>query len=345
MTASNPFKFADVHTNRGAMHMAAGQAVGQGQPDIGVFTTSGIFVDRETLTIGTAAGLDDDIYAIVDLSTDSGDDILTFWNNTDPEVTQTGITTGLLAVGEYVAVESEIAIVTHVITAATDTVSFARGMAGTTIVAHGTGTDPIEIQEATALVAGTITVPTIAVTAAAGLDALAAIIGNDANRSPQGNGAQGRPTLVDGLVALKQSNWRFINTDDTVGLLISTVGGSRAVTLAEAGTNTAWDATPTYNGANAQSNVNMVVSRVPTAEEVTAGAIIIPLNFTPEEAKVAVYTTATDAIVAWDGAVVYDRTLNTITVGNGGLVDWAATDTVTVHITGVVDVADAAVIG
>ena len=181
MTTTNPYKHLDVHTNKGAADMVAGQSVGQGQPDIAALVTSGVFVDRETLEIGPTTPAQQDIYEIVDLSTDSTIDILTFWDNTNQEIIQTAIdgTAYAFVVGEYVAVNSEIAIVTAiVVNSATDwDIGFFRGVAGTTIVAHSTGTDPIDVQEGTALVAGTITVPSIAVTAAAGLDALAARTG------------------------------------------------------------------------------------------------------------------------------------------------------------------------
>jgi len=349
MPTKNPFNFLDVHTNKGAAHMLAGMAMGQGQPDMAAFVSTGVFVDREFFTIGTAAAGDDDIYAIVDLSTDSLDDILTFWNNTDQEVVQTGITTGLLTVGDYVAVELEIALVTSVVTGATDTVGFYRGVAGTTIVAHATGTDPIEIQEATALVAGHIVVPSVAVTAVAGLAALAAIVGQNTlvGRGPLhldipsnafGNVVVGQPKI-------KNPSWRFVAVNATTGYLFSTVGGSRAVTLAEAHANHTWSATPTYNGRNANANISLHEGRVPTAEEVTAGLLVVHLNFEPTGASVYVTTTADGLVEAWDGVITLDRVNNLVLLDNAGLVDWAATSTVSIVVHGNVDVADAAVIG
>ena len=105
MTAQNPFKFLDVHTNRGAAHMVAGMAAGQGAPAQGTLLTTGVFVDREVVTIGLAASLNDDIYEIVDISTDSTVDVLTFWNNTDENIIQTAIDGAgdyQFAVGDYV---------------------------------------------------------------------------------------------------------------------------------------------------------------------------------------------------------------------------------------------------
>lgn len=350
MPSSNPFKFQDVHTNDGAAHMVAGAAVGQGRPDMSTMLTTGVFVDRDTVAIGDTGTVD--TYEIVDLSTDSGDDILTFWNNTDAEITQTGITSGLLAVGDYVAVNSEIAIVTHVITDTTDTVSFYRGVAGTTVTAHSTGTDAIEVDDGTALTADTITVPTTAVTAAAGLDALAAIIGDDSARGPFESGTIstnvfGVGTGLTGvLTKMLNRTWRFINYDDTTGFLISTIGGARGVAVDDAGlTNATLLPATTAGGVAANANVSHVVTLVPSAAEVTAGAIVIPCNFEPTGASVSVSTTATGASEAWDGDIILDRVLNLVTVDNTGLVDWAASSTVSVVVHGNAAVADAAVIG
>ncbi len=340
MTASNPFKFLDVHTNKGAAHMVAGMAVGQGTPAQATLLTTGVFVDREVVTIGLAASLNDDIYEIVDISTDSGDDILTFWNNTDPEVVQTGITTGLLAVGDYVGTELELSIVISVVTGATDTVGFKRGVAGTTIIAHATGTDPILVKEATALTAGTITVPMVGVTAAIGLDHLAGIIGVNGDRGPADyNG------VVNDLPQLKNPNWRFVNIDDVTGILFSTVGGVRAETVAITAGNNDWEAALTYRGADANANISMSLSLVPTAEEIAAELIVVPCNFEPTGVTVYATTTATGLVVAFDGTVTLDRVSNLVLIEFGGLVDLAGTDTVSITVHGNVAVADAAVIG
>jgi hypothetical protein len=339
--------------------MVAGQAVGNGRPDMSTLLTTGVFVDRDTVEIGDNTAPEEglDIYEIVDISTDSTVDVLTFWNNTDEVITQTAIDGAgdyQFAVGDYVAVESELAIVTAVVINATDDndVTFYRGVMGSTIAAHATGTTAIEVKEATALTADTITVPTIAVTAVAGLDALAAIIGNDSARGPFdsnfiatnvfGVGNQ----LTGVLTKMTQRQWRFINYDDTTGFLISTVGGARGVVVDDAGlTNATLLPAATAGGSSANANVNHVVTLVPSAAEVTAGVVVIPCNFEPTGASVTVSTTATGASEAWDGDIILDRTLNLVTVDNTGLVDWATTSTVSVVIHGNVAVADCAVIG
>lgn len=357
MSTENPFKFLDVHTNKGAAHMVAGMAVGQGRPDMSTLLTTGVFVDRDTVEIGDtlvpAEGFD--IYEIVDLSTDSTVDTLTFWNNTDTEITQTaidGTNDYQFAVGDYVAVESEIAVVTNVvINSATDNdVSFYRGVAGTAIAAHAVGTTAIEVQGVAALTAGAITVPTTAVTQAAGLDALAGIIGQNTltGRGPFSFEIPSNVfgNIIAGFPKITNKNWRFINLDDVTGFLISTIGGLRAVVVDDAGlTNATLLPAATAGGVNAQANISHVVTVVPTAAEVTAGLIVIPVNFEPTGCSVVVTTTATGAIEAWDGAFALDRVLNLVTLDNAGLVDFAATSTVSVVIHGNVDVADCAVVG
>lgn len=336
MPAENPFKFVDLHTNRGQVSLAVGHGLAPGHPDTSRLVTSGVFVDRETVTV------DGDVYEIVDLSTDSGDDILTFWNNTDVEITQTGITTGLLTVGQYVAVESEIAVVTNVITGATDTVSFYRGVAGTAVAAHATGTTAIETQSVTALTAGAITVPVTDVTQALGLDALAAIVGNESGRGPFSQEIVSNTfgNVISGFPKITSTAWTFINLDDVNGLLVSDVIGERGATLAEAGANMAWDSTTTSGGSQPEVGRDVFISRVPTAAEVTAGIMYfkVPgggptLGVVANAAEVFVYTTATGANVAWDGTVaIVDAATGIISVNNGGLTDWAATDTVVLNV-------------
>ena len=352
MTTTNPFKHLDIHTNKGAAHILAGMAVGQGRPAQATLLTTGVFVDREVINIGDVTGppIDDDEYEIVDISTDSTVDILTFWNNTDPEVTQTAIDPAdyVFVVGEYVAVELEIAMVSHiVVNSATDwDVSFVRGLAGTTNVAHGTGTDPIEVQEGTALTADTITVPMIGVTQAIGLAALEAIIGagaDDAGGSARGpadyNGA------VNDLTQMVQGQWRFINVNDVVGLLVSKIGGERVVDVAITAGNNDWETAATYGGASANANISHHQTIVPTAEEVAGALIYVPLNFEPTGATVYVTTTADGLIEAWDGTVTLDRVNNGVLLDDDGLVNFAETSTISLTVHGNVDVADAAVIG
>ena len=242
----------------------------------------------------------------------------------------------------YVAVNSEIAVCTNiVVNSASDwDVSFYRGVAGTTIAAHSTGTDPIEVDSGVALTAGAITVPATAMTQAVGLDALAAIVGNESGRGPFSQEIVSNTfgNVISGFPKITSPAWTFINLDDVNGLLVSDVIGERGATLAEAGANMAWDSTTTSGGSQPEVGRDVFISRVPTAAEVTAGIMYfkVPgggptLGATP--ASVSVYTTATGANVAWDGAVaVVDAATGIISVNNGGLTDWAATDTVVLNV-------------
>lgn len=338
MPAENPFRFIDLHTNRGQVSLAVGHGLAPGHPDTSALVTSGVFVDRETVTV------EGDVYELVDLSTDSTVDILTFWNNTDQVITQTAIDPAdyTFTVGQYVAVESEIAIVVNIkVNGAADwDVTFYRGVAGTTIATHATGTTAIEVQAVTALTAGAITVPSVAVTQAAGLDALAAVIGDDTARGPFESGkidsnVFGVGNQLAGVLAkITSPEWSFYNLDDVTGLLVSDVVGERGATVAEAGANMAWDSTTTSGGSQPAVTRDVSISRVPTAAEVTAGTIYFKVGGlvlgTP---TLTVYTTATGAPVAWDGTLtIVDRVQGILSADNGGLVDWAATDTVVLNV-------------
>lgn len=340
MPADNPFRFVDLHTNRGQVSLAAGHGLAPGHPDSTRLVTSGVFVDRETVTV------DGDVYELVDLSTDSTVDISTFWNNTNQEITHTAFDGSAYAitVGQYVAVNSEIAVCTNiVVNSASDwDVSFYRGVAGTTIAAHATGTDPIEVQAVTALTAGAITVPATAMTQAVGLDALAAIVGTPAGRGPFSDDIVSNTfgNVISGFPKIGSKSWTFYNLDDVNGLLVSDVVGSRNATVAEAGANMAWDTTTTSGGSQPAVTRNVMISRVPTAAEVTAGIMYFKVpaggpfvGLAANSLNVEVYTTATGANVAWDGtAAIVDNVNGIFSVDNGGLTDWAATDTVVAEV-------------
>jgi hypothetical protein len=334
MPAANPFKFVDLHTNRGQVSLAVGHGLAPGHPDSSRIVTSGIFVDRETVTI------DGDVYEMVDLSTDSTVDVLTFWNNTDVEIIQTAIDPAdyTFTVGDYVMVESECAVVTNIkVNSATDwDVSFYRGVAGTAVAAHATGTTAIEVQAVTALTAGAITVPAEDMTQAVGLDALAAIVGSGGGRGPFSEDLPQNTfgNSIPSFPKISSPSWSFYNLDDTNGLLVSDVVGERGATLAEAGANMAWDTTTTSGGSQPAVTRNLQISRVPTAAEVTAGIVYFKVVGTVLGTPTAdVYTTATGAAVAHDGTTaIVSAADGIVSVNNGGLTDWAVTDTIVLNV-------------
>lgn len=74
------------------------------------------------------------------------------------------------------------------------------------------------------------------------------------------------------------------------------------------------------------------VSVVPSANEIAAGLIIIPLDFIPTGAIVSVVVTATGIPYAWNGGVKLDLTDNLIKIDNVGATNWAGTETVNVLV-------------
>ena len=71
------------------------------------------------------------------------------------------------------------------------------------------------------------------------------------------------------------------------------------------------------------------VARVPTAGEVSAGSLDIALTFIPTFAIAQVRTTATGAMVAWDGALTLTGGASPkVTLDNSGSTDWSVNETV-----------------
>jgi hypothetical protein len=67
---------------------------------------------------------------------------------------------------------------------------------------------------------------------------------------------------------------------------------------------------------------------VPSAVEVAAGFIVLPVSPVPAGCLVQVRVTSSGALKAWDGAVIYDTDM--VLLDNSGSTDWAGTDTVSV---------------
>ncbi len=126
-----------------------------------------------------------------------------------------------------------------------------------------------------------------------------------------------------------------VDHSDNIILLVGKTVGTGTVALAEtmAGSGNIVSAAATSGGA-AQGNKRVVaVSRVPTANEVTAGLLFVPLKFVPTNVLVQVRVTSTGAFTAWDGKWLIGGGSNNpyVVVDNAGDVDWAETSTV--HIT------------
>lgn len=140
--------------------------------------------------------------------------------------------------------------------------------------------------------------------------------------------------LITAINARTDLNLTAVDVSANLILLVYDTVGTNATALAEAmaGANNVVSAATLLNGAAATNKRIVAVARVPTANEVTAGAILLPLTFVPTNVLVQVRTTASGAFVAWDGKWTITGGANPyVLVDNAGSVDWAATDTV--HIT------------
>jgi hypothetical protein len=307
----NPFAQLTVNTTKGLASIMAGRAVVDGNKEKTVWNQTGVAVDRDTLTI------DGTVFELVDLATDSTFDVLTFWNNTDPEVQQT-LVAHTLEVGDYVAVETEVARVIYV--GGADVVGFKRGVAGSTIAAHAVGTTAINVDDGTALTAGAITVPLDALTAENTLDRAAGII---AEREWLGKNGQ------DNFL------WEVVKETAAIAIVQSTVVGERLAVFSEVLTNGTVLPATGEGGSSHGSMPVKTVYRLATAAEVTEGEFRVICPFMPVEALVRVYSDQIGTLKAWDGAVVFNQATNTVKVGNAGAVDWDATDWVSVTVFGV----------
>lgn len=120
------------------------------------------------------------------------------------------------------------------------------------------------------------------------------------------------------------SNYVFVQEAYPKGVDITT-----AFTETLAGTNNAWaSATASVgNGPASAAESVVMVSRVPTAAEVTAQNMAFPFNFNPAVANVTVRTSA-GVYRTWDGAITISG--NLVLVTSSGSTDVATSDIVTV---------------
>lgn len=140
--------------------------------------------------------------------------------------------------------------------------------------------------------------------------------------------------LITAINARTDLGIRAVDVSDNLILLVRTSVGVNTTALAEAmaGSNNVVSAAALANGAAEANKRIAAVARVPTANEVTAGALILPLNFVPTNVLVQVRVTSTGAFKAWDGKwTITGGSYPYVLVDNAGTTDWAATDTV--HIT------------
>lgn len=267
----------------------------------GILRVDANVADGETVTIGA------DVYEIDIINTDSGDDTAGgSWDNvTDPLIVDLVAYTnvdGVIGVGDLIRIENEIMKCT-LIDGTNHT--FARGRCGTTAAAHADAND-IYISDTP----GTVNIPVglvVTLTPAAFIDALVAEINVETTEPVEAQ-----------------------DIDDDQVLLIASDVGVQTTALDEAllGANNEWDDTAMHDGVAAGAKKVVRVVHVPTAMEVTLGRVLIPLDFVPTGAIVQVRTTASGAIVAWDGAMLLRTAEQRVDLINLTSVDFAATDTI-----------------
>ena len=107
---------------------------------------------------------------------------------------------------------------------------------------------------------------------------------------------------------------------DAVGVVV--LGCTETMSLA----GNAFDMATMDGGAAGAALVQAQAARVPTAQEVTLGNLHVGLDFTPAWVQVQVRTTATGALVAWDGNVLIEA--NRLELVNTGGTDWSVAETV-----------------
>lgn len=120
------------------------------------------------------------------------------------------------------------------------------------------------------------------------------------------------------------SNYVFVQEADAKGVDTTT-----AFTETLSGSNNAWAATTAEvgNGAPSANEAVVMISRVPTAAEVTAQNMAFPFSFNPTVADVTVKTSA-GVYRTWDGAITISG--NLVLVTSSGSTDVASGDIVTV---------------
>jgi len=281
----------------------------EGRPAIGTLRIAADVVAEETITVG------DDVYRVAVVDTDStqntsGGQL----NNTNPIVGPVTIPAHGLIGGDVIRVESEFMLVTNRLNA--NQVTLKRGISNSTIAAHADGIDIFT--EAVKGAGGIAVCMTTTLTPTVFTPRFVA----DVN-------ARGRNYPPYGAIQIDVNTVVFYNAVSQGG---DAAVDATAVAVAEdmSGSGNAWD-DATFVGGDVATN-RLVVTRVPIAAEVTKGLLHIVFPFTPTIDKINVQTTATGAVVAWDGNAAVDGKL--LTLDNTGNTDWATTDTITVFARG-----------
>lgn len=100
-------------------------------------------------------------------------------------------------------------------------------------------------------------------------------------------------------------------------------------TLVKSGTNLAVSGATMTAGTPGNSKQTVLVRRVSTTADVSAGAIVLGFGFVPRAWLISVRTAA-GAVKAWDGACTLS--VKSLVLTNAGDVDWADTDVITILV-------------
>jgi hypothetical protein len=273
----------------GGTHQVATMVIGADITDRDTFSISGLGVNGV-----------DETYELAVIATDTGVNIGDELASDTSVATFTTTAAHNVAKGAIVRCENEYMLVTAV--PSTTSLTVTRGYAGSTAATHADASDLFE-QEATALTANTVTIPVQAVTVATMdnelVSAFNALQGNDITAT----------LSAAGLVTLSRVD------DGKTGTLAKTfTSGSNTLDAAF------------RNGGEAGSNKVSIITRVPTAAEVTNGAVTVVAPFAVSHVWVDIVATATYTTLAWDGAIALSG--NAITLDNSGTADWDANDTI-----------------
>lgn len=162
----------------------------------------------------------------------------------------------------------------------------------------------------------------------------------DASGNSTLTGGAGAPSVSDPFLATNivrgfnlsnrvQMYAQVVDTNQIAFFNAYTGNSSNACTETIAGAT--WSATTTYGGVSGDPiPTTTVLSRVPTADEVTRGKMHFFFPFPPRAVFVQVVVTSSGVPTAWVGAIT--KSGNRVTLDNSGATDWAATDTVNVLV-------------
>lgn len=116
-------------------------------------------------------------------------------------------------------------------------------------------------------------------------------------------------------------------------LLLCTVASGYAAACAETMGGAGNEIDAAFYGGFASATAPIVVfDVVPSALEVSAGSLVLPVDFVANGAMVIAVVSATGVPFAYDGAVDVDATNKTVTLDNSGVADFAVTHTLQVLV-------------